>query len=200
MKKVFALVLGAVFVFVLTGCELQTPEGTLTIGFDADKKSEQTKIVDTHGNEFVIDADEIADEVSRMENEDGSLNVTDEGFIGGVIDTILGGVALPQGTDAGELKDFVFDFFGNPVNSIDKLLGGVDLPNGVSSGELKNYVYDAISSLGIDLHDIGNEGKIEQAVSAVLQEHGINPDDVQVSVEEWVANMEAETNAGKTAG
>lgn len=184
--------------FMLSACEIQTPDGTLTIGFDETKKSDQTKIVDSKGNETVIDTEAIIEEATNLEGEDGSINIDTEGLIGGTIDKLLGGVDVPNGS-SDDLKNFVYSFFGNPVQSIDMLLGNVEIPNGGTTGELKTFVYDAIGSLGIDLHDIANEQKIEETVNEVLREHGVDPDELEISVEEWVANMEAEVNAEKTA-
>lgn len=117
---------------LLCACEVQTPGGTLTIGFDETKKSEQTKIIDQDGNETVID----------------TSNLT--GFV-------------------------------------DRLLDDVALPNGASTAELKEFVYGTIGSLGIDLTDIDNSEQIEQTIRDALEEKGVDTTDMEIDVEEWLA-------------
>ena len=129
MKK-RGLVLGVLFfgLTLFSGCDIQSPVGTVSVQYDSDKKSESVTYVDDAGNKREID-------VKSVKN---------------VVDKMLGNVALPQGASKDDLEGFINESLSTVGLDIDSLTRASDSDKDKFIETLKGKLQKS----GVDIDEI----------------------------------------------
>ena len=163
MKKFFGVCLAICLCFSLTACDIQTPQGTIHIGFDESQKSEQTRVIDENGNVTTIPLGSIKD----------------------YVDGLLDQVAIPNGGTTSELKSFVYDTLGTIGIDLNALEGDGSIEDTIRD-TLENAGFDDDVELTPE-----TEQKIEEAIRSALEDAGVDTSELEINVEDWLNEKEA---------
>lgn len=172
-KKIAIISLSACCSVLLMGCQLGTPIGTFTLGFDKNQKTEGFVIVD----------------------DDGSVKQFNTQDINSQIDGLIDGVDLPNGATTDDLKSFVngtSDALGvqQDINSVQQDIndaqGAVD-----DMTEVLNYANPMNMVDDIDIGEVVNE------TSAYSEDQSVETTDGESMVEQTEVVEQTETESAK---
>ncbi len=166
-KKIALISLSACCSVLLMGCQLGTPLGTFTLGFDENQKTEGFVIID----------------------DDGSVKQFNTQDINSQIDGLIDGVDLPNGATTDDLKSFVngtSDALG-VKQDINEAQGTVD-----DMTEVLNYANPMNMVDDIDIGDVVNETSVYSEEQPVESTEQTTEGDTVVEQTELVEQTETE--------
>ena len=140
MKKL--LVTGTLLcsLFILGGCDVSSPVGTVSVNYDGSKTSENVTYVDDSGNRKEIDVKSVSN----------------------VVDKLLGDVALPNGASKDDLEGFI----NESLNAVGLDLKDLDTASDEDKAKFKETLEKKLQESGIDSSELDIDSIINKSGDA----------------------------------